>query len=405
MAYLNSKALLLFSFSSTPRTKFSKIHHANLHVSPNPNNSSIHFSPTAKRTNIQNRVQARVEPKPKSHCTGHLLIIADTAADRAEMHTIIGQQRNNWNHLLLNSINSMNLFASLMAGLSSLSTPQNASIQLAFKISSTLLFSFATLMMIIVNWIQPSQLAEEQRNATRLFKQLEKTVRACISAGSAEMSDVNEMMERVLALDHAYPLSLLPGMLDKFPKKVRPTKWWPQFDLEHKRQTAKIDSKTNGWNKELEEEMKNILKTLKRKDEEQYLLCGELALKINRVLAITGPLFAVLAAIGSSLIGFSNFGHLPIILSLICGSFAVIVNSLEHGGQIGMVFELYRNCAGFYKELEDEIKANMRERNFEKRESGELFETKMALRLGRSTADLKNFGLNGDENEFAGKIF
>ncbi|KAL4373636.1 hypothetical protein AHAS_Ahas05G0101600 [Arachis hypogaea] len=47
---------------------------------------------------------------------------------------------------------------------------------LALKLSFTLLFSAATIMVVIMNKIQPSQLAEEQHNATRLFKQLEAEI-------------------------------------------------------------------------------------------------------------------------------------------------------------------------------------------------------------------------------------
>ena len=46
-----------------------------------------------------------------------LRAVADAAADRAEMHDIIGRQRDNWNHLLLHSTNSLTLAASAMAAL------------------------------------------------------------------------------------------------------------------------------------------------------------------------------------------------------------------------------------------------------------------------------------------------
>ncbi|KAJ0016505.1 hypothetical protein Pint_09874 [Pistacia integerrima] len=80
---------------------------------------------------------------------------------------------------------------------------------LALKVSSTLLFSAATRMMVMVNKIQPSQLAEEQRNATILFKQLQREIQIVVALRVPSEVDVKEAMEKVLALDQAYPLPLL----------------------------------------------------------------------------------------------------------------------------------------------------------------------------------------------------
>ena len=46
-------------------------------------------------------------------------------------------------------------------------------------------------------------------------------------------ADVQEAMDRVLALDAAYPLPLLPAMLDKFPKAVEPARWWPRLKVRY----------------------------------------------------------------------------------------------------------------------------------------------------------------------------
>ncbi|KAL5207176.1 hypothetical protein ABZP36_031611 [Zizania latifolia] len=98
-----------------------------------------------------------------------LRAIAEAAADRAEMHDIIGRQRDNWNHLLLHSTNSLALAASVMAALA-----PAAPSMVALKASAGVLFASAAVTMAAVNKIQPSQLAEEQRNATRLWRQLER---------------------------------------------------------------------------------------------------------------------------------------------------------------------------------------------------------------------------------------
>ncbi|KAL5213519.1 hypothetical protein ABZP36_024366 [Zizania latifolia] len=98
-----------------------------------------------------------------------LRAIAEAAADRAEMHDIIGRQRDNWNHLLLHSTNSLALAASVMAALA-----PAAPSMVALKASAGVLLASAAVTMAAVNKIQPSQLAEEQRNATRLWREMER---------------------------------------------------------------------------------------------------------------------------------------------------------------------------------------------------------------------------------------
>ncbi|KAJ0964648.1 hypothetical protein J5N97_025786 [Dioscorea zingiberensis] len=351
-----------------------------------------------------------------------LHMIAEVAADRAEMHAIIGEQRNNWNSLLLNSINSITLTASIMAGLSTISIggDQGSPHFLAFKLSSALLYTAATGMMFLVNKIQPSQLAEEQRNATRLFKQLERSLRTTLELYTPTEMDVEEAMEKVLALDKAYPLPLLPGMLEKFPKKLEPTVWWPKLQLPKRRvvphnMTNSIgnNEKSIRWNEEVEEGMRGLRKVLKEKDEDQYVWFGNLFVKINKCLAISGPSLAGLAAVGAGLIGTPALGQWPLLLAVMGGVLATAINTLEHGFQIGMLLEMFRNCAGFYKKLGEEIELNLDESTeVEKRENVELFEMQMALQLGRRVSELKDFApyaspsVKGDEFQgFAGKLF
>lgn len=343
-----------------------------------------------------------------------LLAIAEAVADRAEMHAIIGEQRNNWNHLFLHSINSINLTASLMTGISAALTAGEAAPHLlAFKLSSVVLFTAATGMMLIVNKIQPSQLAEEQRNATRLWKQLERWIHNNLALRAPAESDIEEAMEKVLALDKAYPLPLLPGMLEKFPETVEPARWWPKMQRRgQETKKAYVNGMArNGWSKEMEEEMMGLLRVLKAKDEEQFVRLGKLVLNINKTLAVSGPLFAGLAAIGAGLIGSPVDGPLPVFLGVVGGALASVVNTLEHGGQVGMVFEMFRNCGGFYRRLQEEIEFNLSESEVEKREDGELFRMKMALQLGRNLSELEGFASyaspsckDEDVKEFAGKL-
>ncbi|XP_028763000.1 probable F-box protein At4g22030 [Neltuma alba] len=320
----------------------------------------------------------------KSKATIQLYAILEAVSDRIEMHNNMGEQRNNWNSLLLNSVNMMTLSATTMVGLNT------AIDNTAFRLSSTLLFTAATGMLLIMNRIQPSQLTEEQRNATKLFKRLQKEIQTTLAIGNPTEEDVQSAMEKVLALDKAYPLPLLGAMLEKFPSKFEPAVWWPKSKKtnDFQKQIARSHKKTNnGWTPELEMEMWQLLEVMKRKDMEDYDRLGNLALKINKTLATSGPLLTGIAALGSALA--SHGSSWPGIAAAMAGSMAASVNSLEHGGQVGMVFEMYRNCGGFFKLLQETIEATLEEKDCEKRENGEVFEMKVAMKLGRSVSQLR----------------
>ncbi|XP_054791380.1 probable F-box protein At4g22030 [Prosopis cineraria] len=344
----------------------------------------------------------------KSKATIQLHAILEAVADRVEMHRNIGEQRNNWNSLLLNSINAMTLAATTMIGLTTTIDDTTAP-TLALKLSSTLLFSAATGMLLIMSKIQPSQLTEEQRNATRLFKQLQTEIQTTLAVGNPTEEDVKIAMDKVLALDKAYPLPLLGTMLEKFPLKFKPAVWWPESKTN---EVVKSHTKTtNGWSPELETEMRQILEVMKRKDMEDYERLGNLALKVNKTLAVSGPLLTGIAALGSALA--SHGSSWPGILAAMAGSLAASVNALEHGGQVGMVIEMYRNCGGFFKLLRDTIDTTLEVKDCAKRENGELFEIKVAMKLGRSVSQLRQLASKSAAyesegiamDEFASKLF
>ncbi|WOG89988.1 hypothetical protein DCAR_0209229 [Daucus carota subsp. sativus] len=335
-----------------------------------------------------------------------LYAIMDAVADRVEMHKNICDQRNNWNSLLLTAINTITLSAATMAGIAATTV---GSPLLALKMSSTLMYLAATGMLVIMNKIQPSQLAEEQRNATRLCKQLHNQIRTLIAIGNPTARDVDEAMEKVLAIDRAFPLPLLGKMIEKFPGSVEPTVWWPK----HRRgqlKGEKIKSNGNGWSEKMEEQMREIVGVLNKNDKADYLRLGEKALKINKVMAKAGPLLTGLAAVGSAFVGSPSHGSWAVVLGVAAGALASVVNSLEHGGQVGMVVELYRSNAGFFKQMEEDIEFNLNESDVERRENGELFEMKVALNLGRSLSELRNLADSSkregkDFEEFGSKLF
>ncbi|KAL4366730.1 hypothetical protein GQ457_05G030690 [Hibiscus cannabinus] len=332
-----------------------------------------------------------------------LYAIMEAVADRVEMHNNIGVQRDNWNRLLSTSINAMTLTGATMAGLAA-TVAQEAPF-MALKISSTVLYVAATGLLLVMNKNQPSQLAEEQRNAARLFKNLYFRIQTTLSVGKPDISDVNEAMENVLALDKAYPLPLMGCMIEKFPSEVEPTRWWPKQRQKQVLFPGENIEGNNGWNRKLEEEMKQVVGLLKKKDLAEYINLGNKALKLNKMLAISGPLLTFLGALGSSCVGTTHCSW-PVMIGVIAGAMATVVNSVEHGGQVGMVFEMYRGNAGFFKQIEENIMSNVSEKDVGRRENGEILEMKLALQLGRSLSELKQLAAIAETTqESASKLF
>jgi hypothetical protein len=396
---------------------------AAIHV-PKTNNFSLSKIPTRKHVegllhdqkNVTNNINLQHDlsnstTSNNSTITMQLYAILESVSDRIEMHKNVGEQRQNWNNLLLNNINMITLTATTLTGVAAASGAIGASL-LALKLSSTLLFSAATSMLLIMNKIQPSQLAEEQRCATRLFKQLRSQIENRITLGNQTEEDVKILIEKVLALDKAYPLPLLGVMLEKFPAKYEPSVWWPKKRKAGNATERKMKRKnsTNGWSEELENELREVIEVVKKKDIEDYERLGNIALKVNKKLAIAGPLLTGIAAIGSAFVG---NGSSAAIVALMAGSLGAIVNAFEHGGQVGMVFEMYRNCGGFFKLLEETVEGTLEEKDFEMRENGEIFEMKMALMLGRSVSEMRELASKSnacrmegiDVDEFANKMF
>ncbi|KAF8030205.1 hypothetical protein BT93_E2599 [Corymbia citriodora subsp. variegata] len=350
-------------------------------------------------------LEPRRSPPSSAETTTKLYAILEAVEDRVELHDNIGEQRDNWNKLLLNSVNMMTLTATTTAAMAAAAPAPS------LTACSALLFTATTGMSLVMSKIQPSQLAEEQRNASRLFKQLRSEIKSMLALQSPTETDVKETMEKVLALDRAYPLALLGKMIEKFPAKFEPAVWWRRVSGNHRHSRGRktfTNTEQNGWSEELEVEMRAIVQVLKSKDRKDYLRLGNLALKLNKMLAVSGPLLTAIAA-ASSAFG----GSTATTVAAIAGATAAIANSFEHGGQVGMVVEMYRNCAGFFELMEETIEATLQERDYSKRENGEMFEMKVAMKLGRSLSQLRDLArkstascIQGTEvDEFGSKLF
>ena len=119
-------------------------------------NGSVDSTPLEKNAITTHIYEGLFSPSKKSNmATVQLYSILEAVADRIEMHKNICEQRNNWNTLLLNSINMITLTATAMAGVAA-ATSGDTTPLLALKLSSALLFSAATGMSLITNQIQPS---------------------------------------------------------------------------------------------------------------------------------------------------------------------------------------------------------------------------------------------------------
>ncbi|XP_073140124.1 probable F-box protein At4g22030 [Henckelia pumila] len=374
----------------------------------NKDHSVVGLNKQKNRTLVIKTNPERTErSRPNSSLVEELYAIMDIVADRVEMHKNIGEQRNNWNHLLLTSVNSMTATAAIMAGIAA--GTETGSALMPLKLSSAVLYLGATGILIIINKIQPSQLAEEQRNASRLFKQLHAEISSNIALKRTNSKDVGRITDKVLALDKAYPLPLLGVMLDKFPERVEPAVWWPKHMDQSRDSETTVKGAENGWSQELEEEMREILSVLRRKDDAEYIKLGKIVLNINKILAVCGPMLTGLAATGVSFIGSSSLGSIPPLLGVVLGAVATIVNTIEHGGQMGMVFEMYRSSAGFFKLMEENIETTLEQRQ-EIRENGQVFEEKVALELGRNLSELRDLASAScsrisNPQEFASKLF
>ncbi|GLJ47907.1 hypothetical protein SUGI_1011490 [Cryptomeria japonica] len=324
-----------------------------------------------------------------------LRLVAAAAADRAEMHGVLAQQRDGWNKLLLASLTNITLAALILQALPNINDSNN--------VVATLLYGFSTALMCGVNKLQPSQLAEEQRMAARLFHQLKTDIHTKLALPprlrqeKCADSFLAKAYKAVLALDEAYPLPLFPGMLDKFPKIVQPTVWWPQHEQNHQTQNQpQTDNNTtiNGWSAELEKELRGVSETLKTGDIAEYVGLSRKVLGVNSILAIAGPLLTGIA-------GALNLNGAMLSMSMVAGVLGVVGNTLSHAGQVGMVFEMYRNCSGFYHLLDSSISDTLNEADPEARENGELFRWRLALQLGRDP----HSPLEDSASKFAGKLF
>ncbi len=330
-----------------------------------------------------------------SRLLAQLRNIALAAEDRSEMHAIIGVQRDNWNKLCHMTVNMTTIAAAMLAAMNS----GVGSTSLNMSVAAFLLNGGAAGFMYLASKYQPSQLAEEQRTASRFHKLLARDIDTTLLIDPRLRKDADlymeEVMARLQALDVGFPLPLKPNGLEKFPKVVAPSVLGPVADLTETQIPA---NNTNGWTDAVTKDLQRTADKLQTSDIAKYVRAARNKETPNKRLAISAPVLAVVAAL-LSLVGCWPGIHLAGVAAA-CSIVAVLVSSFSNGGQIGMIFELYRNCAGYYAETEQDIQSTIRIPVCQ-REDGELYHQKIALQLGRHD----QMPMFSSEEKTAGKLF
>ncbi len=334
-----------------------------------------------------------------SRVVAQLRNIAFAAKDRSEMHAIIGVQRDNWNKLCHMTVNMTTIAAAMLAAMNN-GVAGSTSASFGMSMAAFLLNGGAAGFMFLASKFQPSQLAEEQRTASRFYKMLARDIETTLLIDPRLRKAVHlymdDVMDRLEALDVAFPLPLTPNGLVKFPKEVVPSVLGSTADLS---ETEILANNTNGWSNAMVQDLKHTAENLKESDIEIYLGWARNKERDNKRLAMLAPVLAGSAAL-LSLLGCCQPGiHLAALASA-CSIAAVFGSSFSNGGQIGMIFELYRNCAGYYEQMVQDIQSTIRVPVCQ-REDGELYHQKIALRLGRRD----NMPLFSSEEKTAGKLF
>eukprot|EP00250_Pteridium_aquilinum_P022619 c25471_g1_i1 orf=220-1008(+) len=215
----------------------------------------------------------------------HLHLIANMASDRAEMHTMIAQQRDNWNKLFQSSLITMTIAATMLSALS------GYALNLSFSLPACAMDTFVAFIMIGFNRFQPSQLAEEQRTAARLCKKLahdiEFTLKIAPQLRQDARSYVDEAVGRLYAVDEAYPLPLTPMVVEKFPTEVTA----PVLS-NHGRDNAEAEIVEwgNGWEAGMVQNLVEVGELMVKGDARLYKVKAERVKKMNMVCAVGGPL-------------------------------------------------------------------------------------------------------------------
>ncbi|KAG6549376.1 hypothetical protein Mapa_009095 [Marchantia paleacea] len=294
-------------------------------------------------------------------------------SDRVEMHSILALQRDNWNRLFHNTITMASVSAAVASSVNGAVPAQG------LQVVAIILGMGAAALMALVSKFQPSQLAEEQRHAARFFKRLGADVEATLHVDPRLCEEASAYWERSVgtfhALDRAFPLPLTPIVVEKFPKHVGPSQLSGEVDLSRPEVEVSWQSHSNGWTSSAVEDLKRTANLLHDSDIPEYVNMANNAKIINLILSITSPL---LATAGVAL----NIAGCPSVAAAVTVG-SLFAHTLTHALQMGVVYEVYRNCAGYYADVEKSIERVLR-LPVQKREDARIFLQKTSMLLGRT---------------------
>ncbi|KAI5066617.1 hypothetical protein GOP47_0019241 [Adiantum capillus-veneris] len=327
--------------------------------------------------------------------TAELQLLANAASDRAEMHSILAQQRDNWNKLFQRMLTSASMTACVLSVLDGHIAGHSMG---GLSLPALLLNAGTAAMMAVINQFQPSQLAEEQRTASRLFRKLANDIHYALHLSPHLRQStsllVDDCKRRLQALDRAFPMPLTPGGLEKFPTKVvPPVLIEPKLNMaqgDHQDNSNVVDCldlhEYNGWDRQLAQELKHIAAMLQHSDIPKYTGLAQNLVKVNKPLAIAAPCFSASAALlNAAAMCTTPLPTNNIQLGMWAATFSVLATflcSFSNDMQLGMVFELYRNSAGYYADVKTTIEETLRT-PVDQRENGTLFRQRIAYQLGR----------------------
>ncbi|ERN02739.1 probable F-box protein At4g22030 [Amborella trichopoda] len=158
--------------------------------------------------------------------------------------------------------------------------------------------------------------------------------------------------------------------------------WWSKRAVATPSKTEE-EPTDNGWSAEMEREMADVVGVVRERDTVEYMMLSKLVLNCKREMVVVGPILMAAVTVGSALGGSTTVG------GIMAGALACVVNSFSHGGQVSMVFKMYKNNARFYQLLDKSLSSSLDKRPVE-REHAELVVMRLALQSGRSISSLRN---------------
>ncbi|BBN10109.1 hypothetical protein MPTK1_5g01090 [Marchantia polymorpha subsp. ruderalis] len=323
---------------------------------------------------------------------GHFEELSVLVSDRSEMHSILAQQRDNWNRLFHTTTTIASVFAATASAVNG-AVPGPG-----LQVVAIILGMGAAALMALVSKFQPSRLAEEQRHAARFFKRLGADVEATLQVDPRLREEASSYWERSVntlhALDRAFPLPLTPrDVEEELPKQVGPSKLSGEVDLARPEVKVSRHFHINGWTPSAVEDLKHTAHLLHHSDIPEYVNMANKAKLINLILSITSPL---LAATGVAL---NMAGCTSVAAAVTVGS--LFAHTLTHALQMGAVYEVYRNCAGYYGDVEKSIEQVLR-LPVQERQDAAIFLHKISMALGRVPAMTPMVPIS---NKTAGSLF